>query len=228
MIMEPTLQVHDTLQVISGDADAACLSESRVEDIAADELLISWPMCAGKGIPIRDQEVLTISFGRTQMAYAFEAIVVRRIEGPTAALAIRACSPLRSLQRRDNFRVRAVARVELTPKVLKLASFKQDGRASRHIRTETVNISAGGFTIHHGTPIPRGTIFDVALALPGEHRQPLITGARVVRCTPLEAAESAPPSFDLGFSYLRLSEGDRARLIRFVFSAEREEQREED
>ena len=223
------LEVHDALQVMTADAESPCLCESRVEELTASELWISWPTDAGERIPINEQQALTISFGRRQMAYAFDAIVISTVVDPIALLVVRPSSPLRSFQRRDNFRMRSFARVELTAKVVKIAHFKHTSRSPYHvIRTETVNISAGGFTIHHSAPVPRGTVFDVTLTLPGERRQPLALSAKLVRCTAVQDADSVSSLFDLGFSFVRISEAARARIIRFVFSAQREEQQGEE
>ena len=218
------LEVHDALQVMTADAESPCLCESRVEELIGSELWISWPTDAGERIPIREQQVLTISFGRRQMAYAFDAVVVSTVVDPIALLVVRPSSPLRSFQRRDNFRMRAYASVELTAKVVKMAHFKHTSRSPYHvIRSETINISAGGFTIRHCAPVPRGTVFDITLALPGERQQPLALIAKLVRCTAVQDADSVSSLFDLGFSFIRIPEAARARIIRFVFSAQREE-----
>jgi c-di-GMP-binding flagellar brake protein YcgR len=223
------LDINDVLQVMTADAESPGLCESRVEELTETGLWISWPLEAGERIPISENQALTISFGGGQTAYAFDATVIATVLEPVALLAVRATSPLRSFQRRDDFRMRASARVELTAKVVKIAHFKHASRSPYQVITaDTVNISGGGFTIQHSAPVPRGTVFDVALTLPGEHRQPLSLSAQLVRCTAVQDADSVSSMFDLGFSFVRISEAARARIVRFVFSAQREEQQEEE
>jgi len=223
------VEVNDELQVMTADAESPCLCESRVEELTEGGLWISWPLEAGERIPISENQALTISFGSGDIAYAFDATVSATVLEPVALLAIRPTGPLRSFQRRDDFRMRAFAHVELTAKVVKIAHFKHTSHSPyRVIRAETVNISAGGFTIRHNAPVPRGTVFDVALTLPGEHRQPLALNAKLVRCTAVQDADSVSSTFDLGFSFVRIPEGARARIVRFLFNAQREERQVEE
>ena len=80
------LELHDALQVMTADAESPCLCESRVEELTESELRISWPTDAGERIPISEQQALTISFGRRQTAYAFDAIVVSTVVDPIPLL----------------------------------------------------------------------------------------------------------------------------------------------
>jgi c-di-GMP-binding flagellar brake protein YcgR len=216
------LKVQDPLQVSMRNAGAYNLFDSRVEELAADELLIRWPTEEGERIPVRELQVLTISFGPPEAAYEVDVTVLALLEEPIPLLAVRPLGPLRHFQRRNDVRARVLVSVELTAKVVKLMSFKNARRGARHIVTETQDISAGGFTIHHQVPLPVGTLYDVRMVLPGEHSQPLLLSARVVRCVALEGAETQPILFASGFAWSRISEAARAHLARFVFGVQRD------
>ena len=221
------LEVNDPIQVKTAASGSYSNCESRVEEITADELLISWPTEAGERIPVLDHQVLTISFSRYMRVYEFDATVLDVIDDPIALLAVRPSSSLRVIQRRDDVRIRALAPVELTARVVGLARYKDAHTRSHRIRSETTNISAGGFTIRHPGPIAVGAVFEVKLTMPGEDRQPLEMSARVVRCRPVTESDAQPSAYDVGLAFTRIPEAVRARVVRFVFGAQREERLEE-
>lgn len=226
MVLNLPLRVNDPLHVKAGGA-TSCPCESRVEQIAADELLISWPTEAGTRISIREHQILTILYRYNQQAYEFEATVIDMLDDPIGLLAVRPSSLPRGIQRRNDIRMQVIAPVELTAKVVGLARFKDTRTGSGHISTETLNICAGGFTIRHRLPIDVGTMFGARLDLPGEDCQPLTMSARVVRCSPLSEAEGQPTLFEWGLEFTRISEASRARIVRFIFGAQREERRQD-
>ncbi len=216
------LEIDDPIQVKAVHDDSSLPWESRVLEIAADELLIEWPRESGDRVGVGDRQMLTISFIRNQAFFEFEAIVLDRIDDPIALLAIRPTSPLRCIQRRQDLRISVPAPVELRAKVVKLENFRLAGSEIRRISSETTSLSAGGFSIQYHSPVHPGTLFEVRLTLPGEHRQPLALGAQVVRCAALGAPGTPPSLFELGFAFTRISEPSRARILRFVIGAERE------
>jgi hypothetical protein len=67
-------------------------------------------------------------------------------------------------------------------------------------------------------------LYDVRLILPGERDLPLQVSARVVRSEPVAGLESQPPLFASAFVYESVSAAVRARIARFVFGVQREEQ----
>ncbi len=226
MIPGIPIAANDLLHITLTQAETAGSWESRVEDIAAGELLIVWPKEGGKLIPIDPQEMITVTFGRLRQVYEFEAIVAGLIREPVALLAVRPSGALRSFERRSDVRVRALARVELSAKVVRLAAFRNT-RSSHRIRTQTLNLSAGGFIIHHHSAIPIGTIFAVTLALPGERRQSITMSAVLVRCLALADPDTQAEGYELGFHFERISEAGRARILRFIFGVQREEKNDE-
>ncbi len=220
------LEVKCAIQVQAGDSNSAPYCESRIEEMAADELIISWPTHAGERIPVREFQAVKISFSRDQKTYEFDATVLDVIDDPVPLLSIRPSGPLRAIQRREDVRIRAHVPVELVARVVGLARYKDVRARSNNIRTETVTLSAGGFAIYHPSTIAVGTLFEVKMALPGENSK-LVMSAQVVRCDLLGEPEVQPPKFEVGFSYHRMPQAARARLVRFVFGLQREERSEE-
>ena len=229
--MRLPLALNDLIQVAVDAFGARTFCDSNVREISAGTLLISWPEVSGERLPIRENQVLTISFSHNRRAYEFDAEVVGLIDDPVALLNLRTTSSLRSTQRRDDVRIHALAPVELTAKVVGLARYKDARTRPHRIKGETADISAGGFSLLSSTPFAVGTAFEVRLTLPGESRTPLEMSARIVRCRLVDDSGDHPGEpaarFDLALSFTRISEGARASIVRFVFGAQRETRTDE-
>lgn len=220
------LEVKYAIQVQTADSKPAPYCESRIEEMAEDELIISWPTYAGERIPVREFQAVKISFSRDHKAYEFDATVLDVIDIPVPLLSVRPSGPLRSIQRREDVRIRVHVPVELVARVVGLARYKDVRARSHNLRAETVTLSAGGFTVYHSSTIPVGTLFEVKMNLPGENTK-LIMSAQIVRCDPQGDTETLPSKFELAFSFNRISQATRARLVRFIFGLQREERLEE-
>jgi c-di-GMP-binding flagellar brake protein YcgR len=215
------LEVKDAIQVQAVGSRPTPYCDSRIEEMAADELIISWPTHAGERIPMRELQAIRISFSRNQEVFEFDATVLDVIDDPVPLLSVRPAGMMRKIQRREDVRVRAHALVELMARVVGLARYKDIRNRSYNIKGETVTLSAGGFAIHHSATIATGTLFEAKLTLPGESK--LTLNAQVVRCELVSAPDDQPPTFEVGFSFTRLPQAARARIVRFVFGLQREE-----
>ena len=174
-------------------------------------------------MPIHERQTIAVVFIQDRRIYEFDASVLDVISDPVPLIAIRTSGTLRSVQRRDDIRIRALVSVELAPRVVKLAGFRDASTRLRRIRCDTVNISAGGFSIHYSSAIAIGTVFEVKLALPAKICQPMQLGACVVHCAPTEGLADAAAAFDVGFVFTRISEAARQHMVRFIFGIQREE-----
>jgi c-di-GMP-binding flagellar brake protein YcgR len=224
--MKLPLRVKDIVQVQMTGSNSAPYCDSRIEEMAADELLISWPTHAGERIRIRELQALRISFYRSQSVYEFDATVLDLIEDPIPLISIRPTGAPRTIQRRDDIRIRAHVSVELAARVVGLAFYKNAGGRKLNIKSETINLSAGGFSICQATPILEGTVFEVKLSLPGEASK-IVTSAEVVRCVDCGESGADSPRFDIGFNFTRIGQSARARIVRFIFGLQREERMKE-
>lgn len=216
------LVVNDPIIVRTTDAPALPYG-SLVEGVETNRVLIRWPAAPGKRMPIAVGKLLTVCFCRGGQAFEFQARVLETFEGPRPLVIIRPASSPRGVQRRDDVRVQALARVELAPRVVELARFKGPGHVSQTIKGEASSISAGGFSISVSMPIPVGTLFHASLSLQGERGDPLRVSAKAVRCKPVESHETEPRAFEVGFAYANMAEAARKRIVRFVFGAQRKQ-----
>jgi c-di-GMP-binding flagellar brake protein YcgR len=228
MTMKLPLEVRDGIQVKAKAPSREVYFDSRVEEITAGELLISWPVKGTSRMPLREQQVILVSFTREQRIYEFDASVLDVITDPAPLVQIQVAGQLRSVQRRDDYRAPVAVSVDLAPRVVGLAGYKESRRRVNHIVSQTVDLSAGGLGIHHATPIAIGTIFEIRLDLSNESKQPLQMTGRVVRCEPvIVSPELESVLYDIGFVFSRISETARQRIVKFVFAAQLAERRQE-
>ncbi len=220
------LEVKSAIQVRVEGTGQAPYCESRVEEIALDELIISWPTHAGERISVRELQAIKVSFSSENQAFEFDATILDVMDDPIPLVSIRPSGPLRNIQRREDVRIRARVPVELVARVVGLARYKDSRARSYHIRSETVTVSAGGFAICHPSAIAVGTLFEVTMTLPGENGK-LVMSAGCVRCDPSDETETHSPRFDVGFCCTRISQAARARIVRFVFGLQCEERKDE-
>jgi len=215
------LEVNDPIQVQATDSSPGHYCDSRVEEMAAGELLIRWPVHAGERMRVRQLQTLRISYTRSQTVYEFDAAVLDVIEDPFPLLSVRPSGSIRSVQRREDVRIRAHAPVELYARVVGLALYKNI-RTHYNIKSETFSLSAGGFSIHHSAAIPEGTLFEVKIALPGDSAK-IATNAQVANCRSQGEPGAQPAVYEIGFTFMRLGQSARARIVKFIFGLQREE-----
>lgn len=211
------LQVNDQVQVkIKGtDKEVPTTFLSRVEDTASGDYLIAWPTNNGLPAPIKDREVLLMSFTNQSSAYCLEACVVRRVQDPVPLLTVRLLGPTRRIQRREYVRVPATIDVELAARVVIIVPVNGSEPVSQAlIATQTVNLSGGGFAIRHLSSLPVGALFDVKLKIP-ERERPLSVTAKVVRSEPL-AVQTKVHTHEIGFAFCEVAEAIRCQIMSFV------------
>ncbi len=210
----PTLQVNDLIQVRILEGEVRDPYPSRVEDLAGDEMVIAWPTEKGTPLPVVAGQVVSVAFVHDGKYYGFDGTVRGATLEPLPILVLHVPVQPSRIERRDNVRVSMSVPVELTERVVSLSEYRAQGEHNI-IRTVTVNISGGGFAIHHGTFIPVGTVFDVKLSLP-DKEDPLSIVAKVVRCSESPGGNQC----HVGFAYCQVSEKVRSRIVRFVFAAQ--------
>ena len=207
------LQVNDRIQVaLKGtDEEVPTTYLSRVEDVAPSDYLIEWPTSGGVRAPVRDRQVLLMTFTAQGSVYCLEACVMSRAQQPIPLLTVRRLGPARRIQRRAYVRVPAMISVELAARVVGTAVDGREAANQALIATQTVNLSGGGFAIHLMTALPLGAVFDVKLNIP-EREKPLNVTAKVVRIESLAASHT----YEIGFAFLGLTESTRSQIMGFV------------
>jgi len=212
-------EVNELVQIQVAEDPNSRTYYSRVEDASGDRLNISWPTEAGVRIPFHKSERLFISFTRQDAVYGFQASVTATIAGPIPMLTVQSSGEIERIQRREYVRVPSLLPVELTAVVIAPTGSGESSPDVHSIKTNTVNISGGGFAIHHKFVLPVGTMLQVKLHLPG-HPEPLQLSARVVRN---ESREDVHKNrfFMIGVQFITIPERIRMRIVRHVFDAQK-------
>lgn len=213
-MQSPRLQINDLIQVRILDGEVRDPYPSRVEDLTGDEMVIAWPTEKGMPLPVVAGQVVSVSFVHDGRYYGFDGTVRETTREPLPVLVLHVPVQPSRIERRDNVRVNVPVPVELTERVVSLSEYRSQGEQNV-IRTVTVNISGGGFAIHHGTFIPVGTVFDAKLFLP-DREDPVSIVAKVVRYSDTPEGDQC----QIGFAYSQVSEKVRSRIVRFVFAAQ--------
>lgn len=120
------------------------------------------------------------------------------------------------IQRREYVRVQTFLPVEMT-----LTTPIEEGQdhAIAFFHTNTLDISAGGMAIQHKLIIPHGALYDVKLTVP-RILPPLQLLAKVVRSSSQKDAYNVK-FYRFGLMFLSVTEGTRARLVKYVFDVQR-------
>ncbi len=220
-ISDPAFHPNERLRVRTEGAVAAT-GESAVVHVAADRLVIRWPIAAGRRLAIGAGDTIAVLFSRGGTAFEFLATVLDTSDVPECLLTIRPTTSFQEIQRRDHFRVSAHGRAELSARVVALAEYKHAEFDARRAEGEVYNISAGGCSIVLPAALPIDSVYDVKLVLQGDWDEPVFTRARVVWCRKFDDL-----SFEHGLAFCNISEGLRRRMMRFVFDAQREQMPED-
>jgi c-di-GMP-binding flagellar brake protein YcgR len=214
--MDVPIQINDRLQVIliGTDEEVPTTYLTRVEDLESDGFWIAWPTHAGIRATLRNQDRLSITFAEQGCVYRLTGRVIQRVFEPLPLIRVLPDEKAERVQRREFVRVPAMVEIRLFSLVTAEAK-EEDAASVNLIATRTINISGGGFLIHH-TAAPRlGSIYEVKFQLPTE-KEPMKLRAKVVRCEsvldPLRGKYYA-----VGFAFIQIQEYMRRRIISFVF-----------
>jgi len=210
-------EINDLLQIKSPDDPNSPSSQSRVDDIVEDRLLIAWPTEEGVLVPIHQNQSLTISFVRDDTIYTFTGIIEETMRSPFNRVTVRPASSAERIQRRQFFRIKLVLPVDF----LLQESSPDDGNSAPKVhalKAMTYDISRSGLSIRHKESIPSGTAREAKFSLPGE-KFVIKVVCQVVHCTNLSAS-TEESLHHIGMHFLAISEADRTRVVRHVFKAQ--------
>ena len=206
----------DRIQITMMDSgeEFATPYECRVTKVSGTEIVIRWPVDHGLRATICQNNLFCIFHSTGFEAYTIDARVVKLILYPESLVVLRCEGPLRKTQRRDHVRVPAMIDVRLTPRLV-VATSQGDERPETVIMARTVDISGGGFNIHHDAPLQMGSTYDVKMKLPGLGQLLSLT-ARIVR---MRAAVNRlnKTYYDIGFLFVTVDETVRRQIVKYVF-----------
>lgn len=207
--------VNELVQVrIEGDADPSGYY-SRVQDVVDGKLIIAWPTHNGIRMPVHRDQVLELSFVRDTVAYSFSSLVDDTSFEPLPQMRIIPCGPVSTIQRRQSFRVKCMVPVEIVGTISNEGG-DLNGGSNRiiSIKTTTYDLSAGGLSLRHSTGVPENCLVEARFSLPDRGRL-IKAPCRVIYSEELSTRKDL---FHIGLCFLAISESDRARVFRHLFS----------
>jgi c-di-GMP-binding flagellar brake protein YcgR len=206
------LEVNELVQVTVMEGQSSRAYSSRVEDTVGQRVSIAWPTDSGMRIPFHANERLFLTYQRKDAIYGVKVLVEQTVHTPIPLLVVRPISETERIQRREFVRIATMIAVELAG--------KEDPQASREvtvIRANTIDLSGGGFSIHHQSPLPADMVFETKLSLPGG--PPLKLLAKVVRHE-RRVDVHQNRIVRIGLMFVSIPESARSRIIRYVFEAQ--------
>jgi c-di-GMP-binding flagellar brake protein YcgR len=212
---ERGLKVNELVQVrVGGDPNAVGYF-SRVNDIVGGKLIIAWPTHNGLRMPVHRDQVVDLSFVRQDVAYGFPSLVDDTTFEPLPQITTIPCGPVSTVQRRQNFRVKCMVPVEVIGTISKDAGdSKGDSNRIISIKTTTYDLSASGMALRHWASLPENCLVETKLSLP-DRGNVIKIPCRVVYS---EQIPSRNLLYHIGIAFLAISEAERARIFRYLFS----------
>jgi c-di-GMP-binding flagellar brake protein YcgR len=203
-------EVNDIIQVKVIEDPNSLSYRSRVEDVVEDQMIIGWPTSNGVLVPIHLDGHISLSFVREDAAYVFLGVVQDRKKEPFPVLNIRVLGLPERIQRRQFFRMKVPIGLEIRG----VMSLPNNPQADLFIETQTYDLSGSGLAIRSEIPIPVDTIVEAKLTL--DDLPPLKLTAKAVSSELITTRHNTKLSH-VGFNFLDLKEGQRMRIIRYLF-----------
>ena len=205
------IAANEDLEVRIPEDAAPVTYYSKARDASGERLLIAWPADRGTRMAIRKGQLLDFCFVRKGIPNNFSGLVDETLMEPSPEVWILLNGPLRQVQRRQNFRVKCLLPIEIydtTPE-----DPANESSPAPVIQTVSTDLSAGGISFRHARRIPEGTRVNMKLSLPDNG--PVIN----VPCAVIysEHVLAHQTLYRTGLRYLALSEGERSRIVRFVY-----------
>jgi c-di-GMP-binding flagellar brake protein YcgR len=206
------LEVNDLVQIAVAEGSNARAYTSRVEDTSGQRVTIAWPTDSGMRIPFHTDEKLILTYPREDGVYGVEVVVEQTIHVPIPLLVVYPISKTEKIQRREFVRVATMIAVELAGQL-----DADDDEAATTIKANTIDLTGAGFSFHHHSPLPMGTVFETKLSLPGG--PPLQLQSRVVRHE-RRVDVHQNRIVRIGLMFLAMPESAHSRIIRYVSEAQ--------
>jgi c-di-GMP-binding flagellar brake protein YcgR len=211
---ETKLMVNDLLLAQRPDDLDPGKYRSRIEDIVEEKLVINWPTEKGIRLPVRPDQMLSFSMTRDGNAYSFRGLVDTTSREPVPLVTVIVTSAIQRIQRRQYVRVKCTI-----PLVVIFPSEENpegEKPPTPPLNTNTYDLSAIGVSIRSKSAIAEGTLLNIKLSLPDEG-PPIDTPCRVRHCF---AAPENLNIFHVGMNFLRITENNKARIVRFVYDTQ--------
>ncbi len=205
------ISINEILQVRITDDPESATYHSRINDISEGKLVIAWPTHGGIRLLVHRDQILDFYFMREDVPHVFTGLVDEMDSSATLPqITIILSSAISRIQRRQNFRIKALIPVEL---VGQMKDPKDDSITGLDIQTITCDFSASGLAIRHPKRIPEDTLVEAKLKLP-DNGAVIKIPCRIMYS---EAPAENQTLYRTGMRYLVISESERARIVRYVY-----------
>jgi len=187
--------------------------KTRLEEIDSTSLFLAFPVKMGQLVPLTKGHTVSVSFSSGGARYSFSADVLETTTSPIPMVVVSKPTQLNRVQRRNFVRFDTIL-------PLKFSLIDGEGSAEKPevFQAGTLDISGGGVGFNTALPLQMGIRLQLELGLPGQ--EPIEAIGTVVRVVD----ESGPVKkrYQIGVNFLVIEEKDRDRIIRHIFTKQRE------
>lgn len=181
---------------------------TKIEEIEEDTIIIGAPVHKGVVLPFRPGQQLIVGIPKEDALYGFYTEVVDRGKiNDIPVLRIRKGKQSKRIQRRKYVRINGISKVDI--KILKRSEKGDEVIYFDRRKIREKNISGGGMLIVSPEALSIGTILEISISLP--HFGVVRTVGEVVRYQKIE------DEYEIGISFVNLSEKDREKIIKYVY-----------
>lgn len=207
------ITINDILQVRVLENPDTATYYSRVNDISEGRLVIAWPTRRRIRLLLHRDQMLEFHYFHDEVPHEFSGLVDEMSTEPLPEITIILSNIITRVQRRQNFRIKAMIPVEITGTI---KGPRDDSIIPLNIRTVTCDFSAGGIAIRYSKMIPEGSLLEIKLSLPDN--APVIKLPCCVVYS--ENQEDQRSTYRTGIRYLAITESERARIVRYVYQTQ--------
>jgi c-di-GMP-binding flagellar brake protein YcgR len=173
--------------------------------------VIAWPTNKGMRLLVQEDQILEFTFLRIGIPHIFRGLVDGSSQEPLPELTIILSSPIKQVQRRQDFRVKCIVPIEVFGNIQ--ADTQYEAMSALTVNTISNDLSAGGISVLLDKRVPENSLMHIRLSLPD--KAPPIN----IPCTVIYS-ENQPENQTLyrtGMKYLAVSAAERARIVRFLY-----------
>jgi c-di-GMP-binding flagellar brake protein YcgR len=202
--------INEILQVKLLEGEDTATYYSRVNNMSEGRLIISWPTHLGVRLLVHRDQMLQFHYIRDEVPHEFMGLVDEMSTEPLPELTVILSSIIVRVQRRQNFRIKAMIPVEITGTI---KDPKDNSVTAVNIRTVTCDLSASGMAIRHAKMLPEASLLEIKLSLPDN------APAIKLPCTVVYSENQGEhkTTYRMGIRYLAVSEAEKARIVRYVY-----------
>lgn len=205
------ITVNDILQARIMDNPNSDTYHSRIDDISEGRLVLAWPTNAGIRMLLHRDQILDFYFVREGVPHTFSGLVDETKVEPMPQITIILSSAVTQVQRRQNFRIKCLIPVEIVGNIQE--DPRSDSTTVLNVKTVSNDLSASGISFRFAKRIPEGTLVNIKLSLP-DNGPPIRIPCSVIYS---EYHSENQILYRTGIRYLALSEGERARIVRYMY-----------